>query len=289
MEELNINTSYGKIHIYRRGSGGKILFLLHGSVGDNAMLSWWGMMKNFTREYTVYAPDLLGYGKSDKPDIQGEHFYEAHIEALNETVEQLDIRAFYLAGLSMGGAVSIGYALKYPEKVKALFPIDSWGVTQALPFHIFSYWLIQKTNFTLWQYKLLGKNKWLTQYMLQYSLIGSKRKITNKLVNEVQKVCQEENTGKAMQDFQRSSCDRKSAIPCYVQQLHKLKMPVIFIHGEKDPLVPVKDIFKVVNLCPKGQIHVLKGCKHWPVRERPEEISMVIQDNAKEKPMERNH
>ena len=89
MEELKINTSYGKIHIYKRGSGEKILFLLHGGGEDSALLSWWGMMKNFTREYTVYAPDLLGYGKSDKPDIQGEKFYVTHIEALNEIVDQL--------------------------------------------------------------------------------------------------------------------------------------------------------------------------------------------------------
>lgn len=282
MEELNINTSYGKVHIYKRGSGDKILFLLHGSGADNAMFFWWRMMKNFTREYTVYAPDMLGYGNSDKPDIPRESFYNIHIEALNEAVDQLGVGEFYLAGLSMGGAVALGYGLKYPEKVKALFPIDSWGLTLNLPFHLFSYWLIQKTNFIKWQYKLFGKNKWLVSYMLQYSFIGSKRKITNKLVNEIQKSCKKESAGKAVQDFQRGSCDKKGAVPCYVQQLYKLKMPVIFIHGEKDPMVPVMDIFKVVNLCPKGEIHILKGCKHWSVIERPEEISMTIQEYTRE-------
>ena len=146
----------------KEGSGEKILFLLHGGGEDSALLSWWGMMKNFTREYTVYAPDLLGYGKSDKPDIQGEKFYVTHIEALNEIADQLEAHEFYLAGLSMGGAIAIGYGLKYPEKVKALFPISSWGVTQVLPVHILSYLLIQKTNLTLWQYKLLERiNGWL--------------------------------------------------------------------------------------------------------------------------------
>jgi len=288
LEELKVHTSYGNINVYKRGTGEKILFLLHGSGTDSAMLSWWGMMKNFTREYTVYAPDLLGYGKSDKPDIRGENFYPVHIQALNEMADQLGAEEFYLAGLSMGGAVAIGYALKYPSRVKALFPIDSWGLTLTLPFHPLSYWFIQKTNLTLWQYKLLGKSKWLVQYMLQEYLIGSKRKITNKMLGEVQKACQEESCGKAMQGFQRSSCDKKRAIPCYVQELHKLKMPVIFIHGEKDPLVPVSDIFKVVNLCPNGKVHVMRGCKHWPVRERPEEVTMIILENTDERRAEEN-
>ena len=138
-------------------------------------------------------------------------------------------------------------------------------------------------------FKIIGKSKWLVRQTIQSYLIGNKNKVTDKMVDEIRRVCREEDVLKAMRDFQRSSCDKKGAIPYYVQVLHKLKMPVIFIHGDKDPLVPVSDIYNIVNLCPKGQIHVLKGCKHWPVRERPEEISMVIQDNAKEKPMERNH
>ena len=63
-------------------------------------------MKNFPENCTVYAPDLLGYGKSDKPDICGEDFYTAHIEALRETAELLAIKKFYLAGISMGAAVA---------------------------------------------------------------------------------------------------------------------------------------------------------------------------------------
>ena len=113
----------------------------------------------------------------------------------------------------MGGAIAIGYGLKYPEKVKALFPISSWGVTQVLPVHILSYLLIQKTNLTLWQYKLLGKNKWLVEYMLQHSLIGSKRKITNKLINEVQKACQEENAGRPCRTFKEVPATKKVPFP----------------------------------------------------------------------------
>ena len=301
MEELNINTSYGNIHVYKRGTGEKKIFLLHGSGLDGAMISWWGVMKNFPENCTVYAPDLLGYGKSDKPDICGENFYTAHIEALRETAELLAIKKFYLAGISMGAAVALGYALKYPEQIQGLFPIAAWGLASVLPFHLFSYFLLQKTSLMILLFRIIGKSKWLVRQTIQSYLIGNKSKVTDKMVEEIQRVCGEEDVlmamqdfqrslqrvcGEedvlmAMQDFQRSSCDKKGAIPYYVQILHKLKMPVIFIHGDKDPLVPVSDIYNIVNLCPKGKIYVLKGCKHWPVMEQPEKISTIIQENMK--------
>ena len=281
LEELNINTSYGNIHVYKRGTGEKKIFLLHGSGLDGAMIFWWGVMKNFPENCTVYAPDLLGYGKSDKPDICGEDFYTAHIEALRETTEFLSIKRFYLAGISMGAAVALGYALKYPEQIQGLFPIAAWGLASSLPFHFLSYYLLQKTSLMILLFKIIGKSKWLVRQTIQSYLIGNKNKVTDKMVDEIRRVCREEDVLKAMRDFQRSSCDKKGAIPYYVQVLHKLKMPVIFIHGDKDPLVPVSDIYNIVNLCPKGKIYVLKGCKHWPIMEQPEKISTIIQENMK--------
>ena len=80
MNELDIATSYGAIHVYKKGNGLKTIILLHGSGCDNAMLSWSEVIQNFNDEYTIYAPDLLGYGKSEKPDgLCGEHFFDVHI------------------------------------------------------------------------------------------------------------------------------------------------------------------------------------------------------------------
>lgn len=136
MNELDIKTSYGTIHVYRKGKGRKNLVLLHGSGCDNAMLSWFEVIQSFNDEYTIYALDLLGYGKSDKPtNLCGEKFYYIHIQSIKQITEQLRLKAFILAGLSMGGAIAIGYALNYPTQVQTLFLVDTWGISPTLPFH----------------------------------------------------------------------------------------------------------------------------------------------------------
>lgn len=130
MNELDIKTSYGTIHVYRKGNGRKNLVLIHGSGCDNAMLSWFEVIQNFNNEYTIYAPDLLGYGMSDKPtNLCGKKFYNIHIQSIKQVTEQLGLTTFILAGLSMGGAIAIGYALNYPVQVQALFPVDTYSST----------------------------------------------------------------------------------------------------------------------------------------------------------------
>lgn len=282
MIELDIKTFAGNIHIYKKGTGNKNIILLHGSGCDNAILSWFEVMQNFNNEYTIYAPDLLGYGKSDKPDnLCGEKFYDVHIQTIKQITEYLGLETFILAGLSMGGAIAIGYALKYPMQVQALFPVDTWGISPVLPFHVLSFWYIHKTNLTLSQYNWIAKHKWLVKWFIGYYLIQDKKKITDEIIYEVLKACKNDNAGKSMQDYQRSSCNRNRAIPFYTNKLKRLTMPVIFVHGEYDSLVPVKYLNIISEILPNGKIYILKGCKHWSVKEAPDEFFNIVQDNTK--------
>ena len=245
------------------------------------MLSWREVIGNFSDDYTVYAPDLLGYGKSDKPaELYGKDFYDTHIQSIDQITEQLKLVSFILVGLSMGGAIAIGYALNHPTKVQALFPVDTWGISPTMPFYRLIYWYVHKTDFTLAQFKWIAKSKWLAKWFIGYSLIGDKSKITDKIVDEVLEACRIDNAGKAMQDYQRSSCGKNGVIPYYRDQLYKLTMPVIFVNGELDPLVPVRHLNRINESLPNAKVYILEGCKHWSVKEKPAEFYSIVQDNT---------
>ncbi len=268
--EVSIPTEFGNIHVYRKGSGEKAVLLLHGSGSDSAMLSWREVMDSFDEDYSVYAPDLLGYGKSGSFEgIAGEHFYDIHIESVRQLVNALNIHHFIIAGLSMGGAVAIGYALKYPEDVRCLIPVSSWGLSAKMPMHRLSYLYINKTSLTLAQYRWVARSKLLAKWSIAYSLIGRRELITEALVNEVMASCMGGRAGKSMLDFQRSSATKSGAIPYYAERLKELQMPVIYIAGEKDKLVPKADLESAAQRTPNGSLVLLKGCKHWSVKEMP--------------------
>lgn len=273
-----IQTQYGNIAAYRKGTGKKTVLLLHGAGCDSTMLSWREVFKTFSDDFSVYAFDFLGYGRSDKADdLVGDQFFDTHIDCVKSVAAHYGLTDFVLAGLSMGGAIAIGFALHYPDKVKALIPVDTWGVSEKMPFHRFSYWYVKHTDLTLTQYRWCARSKWLAKWSISYALIGNKKLITDALVDEVMQSCTGDMAGMSMLNFQRSAADKDRSKPCYLGELQNLKMPVIYIIGEKDPLVPLSDIYKAAGENPNSQVEVFEGCKHWSVKEQPRKFCQIVE------------
>ena len=81
----------------------------------------------------------------------------------------------------------------------------------------------------------------------------------------------------SMLNFQRSAAYKERSKPCYLGELQNLKMPVIYIIGEKDPLVPLSDIYKAAGENPNSQVEVFEGCKHWSVKEQPRKFCQIVE------------
>ena len=273
-----IKTKYGNIAVYKKGAGRKNVLLLHGAGCDSTMLSWREVFNTFSDDFSVYAFDFLGYGQSDKAnDLVGDRFFDTHIDCVRNVAAHYGLTDFALAGLSMGGAIAIGFALRYPDMVKALIPVDTWGVSEKMPFHRFSYWYVKHTDLTLTQYRWCAKSRWLAKWSISYALIGNKKLITDALVDEVMQSCSGDMAGKSMLNFQRSAADKDRSKPCYLGELQNLKMPVIYVIGDKDPLVPLSDIYTAAEENPNSRVAVFKGCKHWSVKEQPRKFCEIVE------------
>ena len=81
IEKEMIKSKYGNIAAYKKGAGPKTILLLHGAGCDSTMLSWREVFKALSDDFTVYAFDFLGYGRSDKADeLVGDRFFDTHID-----------------------------------------------------------------------------------------------------------------------------------------------------------------------------------------------------------------
>lgn len=280
MKQLDIETSFGRVRVYKKGIGEKKLLLLHGAGCDNAMLTWRETIERlYYDDYTAYAVDLLGYGASEHPaEMAGEEFYQKHVLALREVCDALELQDFTLAGLSMGAAIAVRFALGDPDRVRLLFLIDPWGVTKRMPFHRFTYRYLKKEKHMRVWYGRMAKYRILAKWMIGYSLIGDKKKITPELVNEVWEACRQKDAHKSMHDYQISSVTKKACVPFYERDWERLPMPVIFVQGEKDALVRKADVQQAAKTVPNGSYYELKGCKHWSVREQPEEFIRILEE-----------
>ncbi|MCI2046316.1 MAG: alpha/beta hydrolase [Faecalibacterium sp.] len=264
-----------QIAAYRVGAGPVDLVLLHGAGLDSAMLSWREVLAEFSAKWgdalTVYALDLPGYGASTRPGpAPDETFYPRMVEVVHAAAGALGLTQFALAGLSMGGGIAIAYALQYPEMVTALMPVDSWGLARKMPFHRLCWWYMHKTNWTQAGFSLYAKHRGLVEWALGASLIGDKAKITDAMIDEVWAACKAPDAGHPMEDFQRASITKTGCVPYYGARLAQLKMPVLFLNGEKDSLVTVKQAKAAAAVVPGARLVILPGCLHWAPKQMPE-------------------
>src|SRR5258708_24727437 len=95
---------------YWRACYGPPLILLHGLLGYS--FSWRYTIPALTPYATVYAPDLLGAGFSDRP-AGLDHSMRGTARRLLQFIERLGVSSFDLLGTSHGGAVAMMAAAEW--------------------------------------------------------------------------------------------------------------------------------------------------------------------------------
>jgi pimeloyl-ACP methyl ester carboxylesterase len=276
MDKIKLTCNSYAINVFHRAgrSDEKIVFL-HGGGLDSAMLSWKEVIGLMDSRYDIYAIDLLGYGESDKPDIL--YSTPMYVELVHNVFDQLHIEKTSLVGLSMGGGISIAFSLKYPEMINKLAFIGSVGLYQRMPFHTLCRWYAY-SRLNSKSYEWLGKSKKFVRWSIAASLIGDKSKITDELTDGLYDLLQQPNVNRAFESFQRYEMGKKKITTDLTPHLGELKIPVLIVNGEKDSGVPAKFAIAAGKVIKNSRVHIMKDCKHWAQKERPEEFAECLSE-----------
>ncbi|MDF5711503.1 MAG: alpha/beta hydrolase [Nostoc sp. S4] len=111
--------------LFWREAGTEIpIIFLHGAWNDSSQ--WLSVMESLAENFHCFAPDLLGFGESENPNIH--HSIDLQVECLAEFLEAVKLEKVYLVGHSLGGWIAASYVLKYPEKVNGMVLLAPEGV-----------------------------------------------------------------------------------------------------------------------------------------------------------------
>ncbi|MDX2439505.1 MAG: alpha/beta hydrolase, partial [Desulfobacterales bacterium] len=126
----------GNIKTFYLSAGtGEPLVLLHGA-GGGAVL-WGPVIDLLSKHFHVIAPDVVGYGESDKPDAPyDKKYFSAWFRSF---CDSLNMGKINLLGNSQGGAIAMQFALDNPGRVKKLILVGSagfggWGISPGAMF-----------------------------------------------------------------------------------------------------------------------------------------------------------
>ena len=149
-----------RIHYVRHGEG-LPLVLLHG--WPEFWLTWRKNIPPLAEGFDVVAPDLRGFGDSDKPalpDPPGD-LLKDYVEDLRGLADALGFERFGIVSHDVGAYVAQAFARGYPERLSGLFffncPYPGIGERWAEADHVNEIWY-QSFNQQPWAASLVGEN-----------------------------------------------------------------------------------------------------------------------------------
>lgn len=93
------------------------------------------------RGYRAIAPDLIGFGRSDKPTLRADYTYERHVAWMSAWMTALDLNGVTLFCQDWGGLIGLRLAAAYPERFAGLVIANTGLPTGAGMTEGFKAWL----------------------------------------------------------------------------------------------------------------------------------------------------
>ena len=119
---------------YKVEGNGKSLVFIHG-LSDN-LLYWEFLANNLKDNYQIIRMDLRGHGESDLGN--DEITVDLFTNDLNNLLADLNIGKVHLIGFSLGGAIALDFAMKYPDKVSSMVLMSSFAKSDEYLTNVFS-------------------------------------------------------------------------------------------------------------------------------------------------------
>ena len=245
-------------------SGDKIVYTENDNITGEPLLlihGFGGNKDNFTRiarqleNYNLIIPDLIGFGDSSKP-MTADYRAEAQATRLHELLQAKGLASnIHIGGNSMGGAISVAYAAKYPKEVKSLWLIDSAG-----------FWSVgvpkSLESATLENNPLLV-NKTADFYQM-YDFVMSKPPYIPKSVKAVfaqERITNEALESKILAQIVEDNVEERAKV------IAEYNIPTLVVWGEEDKVIKPETVTLIKEIIPQSQVITMPKIGHVPMIE----------------------
>lgn len=241
------------------GSGPAVLFL-HGA-GSNAA-TWWQQLPTFAARHPCVTLDLRCFGRSAAPmdEFRHEHFVADVCAVLDHFV----LPRVVVVGQSLGGMVGLRLALQQPERVAAFVACDSpLGIAHPAIAAALDQRVRRASAQTIEQ-RALGA--WFLQREPERALLYAQINAFNPGTHSVAPADWQAAMNRLMDPAQLLPL---SAVPA-------LRMPVLWLVGREDPLVPLAAMQDCAAALPGSELAVVDDCGHSTYFEKPEVFNRLV-------------
>jgi len=239
---------------YLTGGHGDPLVVVHG--GSDGARAWMKNMAELAKNYTIYVPDLPGFGYSQA--MEGNWYIPELVEFVDEFSHKMGLESFHLMGHSLGGGVALSYVLKFPHKIRKLVLVSSMCLGR---------------DIALW-----------VRFLSQCALCRSIGAAAHAILRGVKWLAERLFAGVEFRlPFSRASihlgCNittLKEQTAVLIHRLSEIMVPTLVVWGARDPILPVSQAYVAAELIPDCQVKVFEDGGHSVYRQNIPEFARLL-------------
>jgi pimeloyl-ACP methyl ester carboxylesterase len=240
VESRSVEVAGHRVHYLAEGAaGGPVVVLVHG-LGGNAE-EWHNLTSYLVKAgYRVYLPDLIGFGRSEKP-VDFSYSVHDQSEMVVGFLDALGLKQVDLGGSSMGGWIAQLVAARHPERVRRLMLFDAVGIYEK----------------PAWNTRLFTPATPADLDQLMALLMPHPKKIPGFIARDILRFSNER-----VWIIQRAVATMLTGQDATDNLLPQLRMPVLLVWGAEDRIAPLSQGERIHRLVPQSELDVFAGCGH---------------------------
>jgi len=251
-----------QVYVEQQGTG-QVVVLLHG-FGESSY-SWRRVMPELARSFRVVAPDLNGFGWTERPRDPQSYTREGQERLVLGVLGALGVTRAHFVGHSYGGSLTLFLAARHPDLVRSMVLIDSAAPTYSDD--------RRSRVASIRPLDSLFVRLALTPRRVRSSLLASvydPALVTAELVRaylERLRVHGEDDAYYGLTARLRRPEETAGDL-----ELEKLTLPALVVWGAEDRLIRIEAGRRAARRLPVGEFVTIPRCGHLPMEERPAEL-----------------
>jgi pimeloyl-ACP methyl ester carboxylesterase len=260
----NVNTRY-----WSAGEKGSTVILLHG-VGCSVEF-WERNIAALAREHRVFAVDIVGFGRTDKPAV--DYTFQLMADFVLDFMKTMGIDKASLVGNSMGGGISMTVAAQAPDRVKKIVLVDPVGLGRKLSpvMRIMSLPVIGNV--------LTKPNRQGVERQMQLCLYDPSQ-ASEDFIDRVAAIGTLPGSQHSFLSLLRETANifgaKEELVSYFSARLKKIKTPILMIWGRQDRILSAAEGEAAVERMNDVKLHIIDQAGHLPQIDKPEEFNATV-------------
>ena len=275
-----IRTGDYETYLNRLGEGqAEAILFLHGSgPGSTAWATWQYALAALAEEFDCLAPDLIGFGQSEHPEDlpQGAAaWFEVWMNQLSKLVDNLGLSKVHLVGNSIGGALSLHFLHRHPERVERVVLTGPVGTPHQITNQLDEAWGFYDDPSPERMAEVI---RWC---VYDPAIVGGDLDARARASFEAAMDEEARRSFAAMFPAPRQQHVDDLVLPDLV--LQRMDHPVLLVHGRDDVIIPLETSLYLLARLSEVQMHVFGQCRHWLMIEYRDAFNELVCDFLKSK------